>query len=394
VWKTIAYAITYELNGGDNHSDNPATYTIDDSIVLKAPTKTGYTFTGWTEGSTIAKGSVGDRNFTAVWEIIAYNIIYALNGGVNHSDNPATYTVEDVISLKAPSREGFNFEGWVGDSVIVAGSVGDKTFTTLWKCAEANIEEIIIDNVEVDLSDSPNDSIIAYTVQKCEDSLVSLDLDASPQASVAVTVNNSAYASGAKILLKQGNVTTINITVESESGDSVRNYKLNIAAPINDSSLYYRRWSDVIAINRNPVTNGGYDVSDIRWYKNGNLADDGDFIVLSSGENASDYHTEVKTVKTNAWHRVCARAEMDMSGKVMAYPNPVSRGEKVSVQLPDTYVGSELNIYDIKGSLVKSGLSLPATSNSIDVSELSSGIYLLHINNKKGNIEVLKMIVE
>jgi hypothetical protein len=58
------------------------------------------------------------------------------------------------------------------------------------------------------------------------------------------------------------------------------------------------------------------------------------------------------------------------------------------------YVGSELNIYDIKGSLVKSGLTLPVMSNSIDVSEFAPGIYLLHVNNRKGNIEVLKMIVE
>jgi uncharacterized repeat protein (TIGR02543 family) len=391
-WEVIAYAISYELNGGDNHSDNPAAYTVENSITLKAPSKTGYDFTGWTEGNTIAKGSVGDRNFTAAWKAIAYSITYELDGGINHSDNPATYTIEDYVVPKAPAKDGFIFESWVGDSVIVAGSTGDKTFTALWKCVEANIEEIIIDDVEVDLSDSPNDSIINVVAQECEETAVSLDLGASPQASV--TINGSKYTSGTRIPLQQGNVTTVNIQVESETGDSVKNYQLNIAAPITVSSMYYQRWSDVIAVNRNPATNGGYNVSDVRWYKDGEQVSGGSFIVVSSNESAADYHSEVKTENTNAWHRVCATLETKMPEKITAYPNPVSRGEKVSVQLPDTYVGSELNIYDIKGLLVKSGLTLPATSNSIDVSELAPGIYLLHINNRKGNIEVLKMIVE
>jgi uncharacterized repeat protein (TIGR02543 family) len=392
VWRTIAYSVNYELNGGKNHSDNPATYTVEDSITLKSPAKTGYTFTGWTENGLIAKGSVGDRNFTAAWEAIAYNITYKLDDGVNHFDNPATYTVEDYIVLKAPTKDGFIFEGWVGDSVIFAGSTGEKTFIAQWKCVEANIEEITIDEVEVDISDSPNDSVFEYTVQKCEENSVSLNLGASSQANV--TVNGSTFASGTKIPLQQGNVTTVNIQVESERGDSVKNYQLNIAAPINIDSLYYRRWNDVIAINRNPATNGGYNVSDVRWYKDGEQVSGSNFVVVSDNESVDDYHSEIKTENTNAWHRVCATIETTTLEKVMAYPNPVPRGEKVSLQLPDPYVGSELNIYDIKGSLVKSGLQLPVTSNSIDVSELVPGIYLLHINNRKGNIEVLKMIVE
>lgn len=41
------FTITYHLNGGANHSANPGTYTTADTITLKNPTKTGYTFEGW-----------------------------------------------------------------------------------------------------------------------------------------------------------------------------------------------------------------------------------------------------------------------------------------------------------------------------------------------------------
>jgi hypothetical protein len=74
--------------------------------------------------------------------------------------------------------------------------------------------------------------------------------------------------------------------------------------------------------------------------------------------------------------------------------NYFSRGEKVQLELPDTFVGSVLNIYDIKGAIRKSGLPLPAMNNSIDVSDLDSGIYLLHITGKTGERQVITIIIE
>ena len=70
----IVYTITYDLVGGS--ADNPTTYTIEsEDITLTAPTKDGTSFLGWrgTDGEgittdvTIAKGSYGDREFTAEW---------------------------------------------------------------------------------------------------------------------------------------------------------------------------------------------------------------------------------------------------------------------------------------------------------------------------------------
>ena len=73
----ISYKITYTLNGG-SVTGNPSTYTIETAtITLKNPTKTGYTFKGWTgsNGTTpqttvkIAKGSTGNKSYTANWAL-------------------------------------------------------------------------------------------------------------------------------------------------------------------------------------------------------------------------------------------------------------------------------------------------------------------------------------
>ena len=228
----IEYSITYELDGGTNAEGNPDTYTVEDAITLSAPTKDGYTFTGWTgsnlteptETVTIKKGTTGNLTFTANWEEIAYtidvgeiehgsitadpsdevaadteitltvtpdegyelkedslkvtyttddgeqqtvevengkfkmpaadvtvsaefvavkySITYELAGGTNAEGNPDTYTVEDAITLSAPTRVGYTFTGWTWGGQtepqttvnLAAGSVtGDLTFTANWK---------------------------------------------------------------------------------------------------------------------------------------------------------------------------------------------------------------------------------------------------------------------
>jgi uncharacterized repeat protein (TIGR02543 family) len=392
-WSEIAYSIVYELNGGVNHADNPEVYTVSSSIRLQSPTRRGYDFSGWAEGSEIAVGSTGDKTFTAQWSLISYGVSYELDGGVNHSDNPASYTVNDAVTLKEPGREGFIFEGWTDGGVIAAGSTGERTFTALWKCVEANIEEIVINGIEMDISEtSVNDSVFEYTARECDESSISLDLGASSQANV--TVNGRPYVPGTEIAF-EGDLTSVNIRIESETGDNARNYTLNVAAPLNVGSLYYQRWNDVIAVNRNPATNGGHNVSEIRWHKkDGTPAGNGGFIHVQSTESVNDYYSEVKTVETNAWHKVCTTEETRSLDKIAAYPNPVPRGEKLTLKLPDTYAGGVLNIYDIKGGLVKSGQPLPATVNSIDMSEFASGVYLLRISDKQGNSETIKIIVE
>lgn len=69
------YAITYELNGGENHAENPAFYNETQEITFKEPTRTGYTFAGWYTDAAftntitaIKKGTTGAITLYAKWE--------------------------------------------------------------------------------------------------------------------------------------------------------------------------------------------------------------------------------------------------------------------------------------------------------------------------------------
>ena len=76
----------------------------------------------------------------AVWEKAPeYKITYKLNKGKNNKTNPGTYTSEDEIKLKKPSRSGYHFAGWYADkkyktkvTVIEKGSKGAVTLYAKW----------------------------------------------------------------------------------------------------------------------------------------------------------------------------------------------------------------------------------------------------------------------
>ena len=148
-WVKTPYYIDYILNGGTNSPDNPTEYTIESGdITLSDPTKSGYTFTGWTENGVtvteIKSGSIGHRILTATWSVIEYDINFVLGGGTNSPNNPTKYTIEsDDITLSEPTRTGYTFAGWAENGVIVteikSGSIGHRTFTAQWDTIEYSI---------------------------------------------------------------------------------------------------------------------------------------------------------------------------------------------------------------------------------------------------------------
>jgi hypothetical protein len=251
--------------------------------------------------------------------------------------------------------------------------------------ADTNLIAIAVNGSEISVG-----STMEYSASCGETSFV-LDLQTSPDA--VVIVNGIAYADGQTVDLADDDPAAVNIWIATETGGAEKRYTLNITAPLNDSRLYYQRWDDVLAINHNPATNGGYVVSEVRWYRRQDDAPAGNkgYIEIEPGTKA-DYYAEIRT--DEKLRKVCPVSDAKATDKVIAYPNPVLRGETLQLQLPETFAGGTLNIYDIKGSLKKSGQPLPSTLNSVSVSDLDSGIYLLHVFSRDGKRHEMKLIIE
>jgi uncharacterized repeat protein (TIGR02543 family) len=152
-WTPDDYTITYHLNGGAVSPANPTSYTIEsDAITLTNPTKTGYTFAGWSgtgiSGTsmnvTIPAGSTGPRSYTANWTPNNYTVCYDANGGTGTmADTTHIYDVEAPLRNNGFTRFGYSFAGWAaapggdvvylnGQSVINLAKSGVVTLYAKW----------------------------------------------------------------------------------------------------------------------------------------------------------------------------------------------------------------------------------------------------------------------
>jgi len=171
-WQVIEYTIITLLEGGNAGSSEVYFYTVEQTVTLPTPTRTGYTFLGWTgEGITtpqpnvtIPKGSTGDKTYIENWELTEYNITMDLNGGSGQEKVVYTMTDED-FELPTPTRHGYEFVGWTGEGIttpqtsviIPKGSTGNKAYTANWQVIEYTIT--------LDTNGGPVVSPIKYTVE-------------------------------------------------------------------------------------------------------------------------------------------------------------------------------------------------------------------------------------
>ncbi len=172
-WQVIEYTIITLLEGGNAGSSEVYFYTVEQTVTLPTPTRTGYTFLGWTgEGITtpqpnvtIPKGSTGDKTYIENWEVNIYTITLGTNGG-DALDAISYAVTSSPITLPTPVRTGYEFKGWIGDDIdgaqteviIPTGSTGDRTYIALWR---------IIDYI-IELRQSSGDWMqnLIYTVEK------------------------------------------------------------------------------------------------------------------------------------------------------------------------------------------------------------------------------------
>lgn len=145
------YEITYELYGGT--LDNPIKTFKKEflPITLLTPIKTGYRFIGWyldPEFTILVTKIIEAKDVTvyAKWEKIeqdvnVYNIIYHLNGGINHLNNPdKLYESELPFTLFKPTRVGYIFVGWYitnefeGEEIKIIDTLdGDLNLYAKWE---------------------------------------------------------------------------------------------------------------------------------------------------------------------------------------------------------------------------------------------------------------------
>ena len=153
----IVYDISYDITGGSLATANPSTYTVEDTFTLNNPTKTGYTFKGWSgtgltgdENTSVAiTEQIGDREYTANWTANTYTITYKDQDnvaftGAHETGYPTTHTYDTVTTLKSATKTGYSLTGWYlendcsGTAITVLGATDYTADITLYAKWTAN----------------------------------------------------------------------------------------------------------------------------------------------------------------------------------------------------------------------------------------------------------------
>lgn len=120
VWTPISYTVTYALNGGSGTAPTESSKNYLASFtVAAAPSRVGYTFNGWSDGSVVyGAGSTyampaADKTLTAQWSANTYLITYDLAQGTSTVPSAVSKAFAATWALPdTPTRVGYNFLDW------------------------------------------------------------------------------------------------------------------------------------------------------------------------------------------------------------------------------------------------------------------------------------------
>ena len=163
VWEANTYYVIYDANGGiGGPSKEEKIHGVDLILSSKEPTRTGYTFLGWSTSSTASTGTYNaggkftvnkDTTLYAIWSANKYYLEYNANGGTGGPEGESKYYDKPLtISSEEPTRTGYTFLGWATTATATKATYqpGDSfninEETTLYAVWEAKVYGVIYDD--------------------------------------------------------------------------------------------------------------------------------------------------------------------------------------------------------------------------------------------------------
>jgi uncharacterized repeat protein (TIGR02543 family) len=150
-WTAIPYSITYELSGGTNAAENPATYTVESpAITLAEPSRADYTFGGWYDDAGFANpvteipaGSTGDKTFYAKWNPGATVQITLQPQPEDPTLSNASLFVDEEAQFSAAGT-GYTSWQWRWNGTPISGANSD-TYTLVANSKSAGVHELSVE---------------------------------------------------------------------------------------------------------------------------------------------------------------------------------------------------------------------------------------------------------
>ncbi|GHA45737.1 hypothetical protein GCM10007103_28560 [Salinimicrobium marinum] len=190
------------------------------------------------------------------------------------------------------------------------------------------------------------------------------------------------------------------ITVTSGDGNAQRVYQIKVEKTFKFEDIVVQKFNNVLLVNNNPETNGGYRFESYKWYRNGALIGTGQY--FSEGNNFSDqldsgstYHVEMITEDGEILRTCSTVIQIKNSYRVVLARNPINSGEPLELlaDFPEEELETmQISIHNLNGTILKQ-LRSNSKATTIELPfNLPSGVYILNCTTNS-NSKSLKFIV-
>ena len=261
----------------------------------------------------------------------------------------------------------------VGTAKITAYQDGNNNYlpatpvsrTLIIKSKGTDITELLVDGVSYGKIQEET-----YVVLDCATDKDSVTLDVIVSKGITVKPGNRIV-----VEVKSYGLHKQEIEVTSEDGTQTKVYTVIIDKRLATDQVIYQKYENVLLVNNDPATNGGYNFVKFEWFKNDELV--GTKQAYSAGNEygmkldpTASYHA-VLTLKNGTKFTTCPiDLGFEAVEEIQVYPNPVRKTEALNIVLDSKadYENSYV-IYNVLGQIISKGsfngnrkeLNLPTT---------------------------------
>ena len=194
-------------------------------------------------------------------------------------------------------------------------------------------------------------------------------------------------------------IYTQNVTVTSQDGTATATYVLTIEKPFGFYDIVHQKFNNILLINNNPQTNGGYEFVSYQWFKNGQLVGTGQYYsagddLANSLDKSADFSAKMTTKDGKTLQTCSTKISTQKSSTARLYPNPIQTGQVITVEADfpaEELENMQISLYTVSGQLVKT-LKSSTVKTEVQLPDAESNMYVVVIETP--NIKkTLKIIV-
>ncbi|MCM5663217.1 HYR domain-containing protein [Galbibacter mesophilus] len=319
------------------------------------------------------------------------------NIGIPLSVTPPTATDNCAGSITATTTDPliYNTAGTYTITWVYNDGSGNATTQTQDAIIEIEDEPEPVDVITIGNQNYIDPQEDLFYLIDCNNNVQSVDVSIVTEQNATVSPNDNFT-----IDTPRPGIYTQEVIITSQDQSNSKTYTITIEKRFEFSDIVIQKFDNVLLINNNSGTNGGYDFVSYEWYKNGQLV--GTEQYYSAGQNVNDIldtsaeYYAVMTTRSGEILRTCdIDIDLKYSHNISLFPNPTLKGRTftVKVDVPDEDLKNmKIGIYTLSGELVKEVKSTTRDTKITVPFQLSSATYLVRVNTPKFS-KTLKLIV-